>query len=183
MEVRYLALPIIPKRQTRRPFPKAQRDGVVRRHRKSNNRPRSNPLPNQCGSLARSRQGSACTRPPGKTKLGVYDRTLAYEGHIKGAWSFPNGAVIAKTLSLEMEKGNPATERRIETQILHRYKDQWHAVNYLWHEDQTDALLAPDEGSDSLFEVKDPGAPGGASAILAPRQPHGMHTLPQQPRW
>ena len=98
---------------------------------------------------------------PGKTKLGIYDRTEVTKGYVKGAWSFPDGAVIAKTLSLEMESGNPATERLIETQVLHRHNDQWHAVNYLWNEDGTDAMLAPDEGGDSLFEVKDPRAPGG----------------------
>jgi len=80
---------------------------------------------------------------------------------VKGAWSFPDGAVIAKTLSLEMETGKPASARRIETQILHRHNDQWHAVNYLWNDAQTDAVLAPDAGSDSVFKVKDARAPGG----------------------
>jgi putative heme-binding domain-containing protein len=98
---------------------------------------------------------------PGKTKLGIYDNTDGYKGYVKGAWSFPDGAVLAKTLSLVMEAGRPASARRIETQILHRHNDQWHAVNYLWNEAQTDAVLAPDEGSDSMFKVKDPRAPGG----------------------
>ena len=98
---------------------------------------------------------------PGKTKLGIYDKTDGYKGYVKGAWSFPDGAVIAKTLSLEMETGKPASVRRIETQILHRHNDQWHAVNYLWNDAQTDAVLAPDAGSDSVFKVKDARAPGG----------------------
>ena len=98
---------------------------------------------------------------PGKTKLGIYDKTDGYKGYVKGAWSFPDGAVIAKTLSLEMETGKPASARRIETQILHRQNDQWHAVNYLWNDAQTDAVLAPDAGSDSVFKVKDARAPGG----------------------
>ena len=98
---------------------------------------------------------------PGKTKLGIYETTDGYKGYQEGAWSFPDGAVIAKIISLEMDTGDPATTRRIETQILHRHNDQWHAVNYLWNEAQTDAVLAPDEGSDSLFKVKDDRAPGG----------------------
>lgn len=98
---------------------------------------------------------------PGKTKLGIYDKTDGYKGYQKGAWSFPDGAVIAKTLSLEMETGKSDSTRRIETQILHRHNDQWHAVNYLWNDAQTDAVLAPDEGSDSVFKVKDTRAPGG----------------------
>ncbi len=98
---------------------------------------------------------------PGKTKLGSYDKTDGYKGYQKGAWSFPEGAVLAKTLSLEMETGKPDSARRIETQILHRRNDQWHAVNYLWNKDQADAVLAPDEGSSSVFKVKNPRAPGG----------------------
>lgn len=98
---------------------------------------------------------------PGKTQLGIYDRTEGYKGYVKGAWRFPDSAVIAKTLSLEMETGKAASVRRIETQILHRHNDQWHAVNYLWNDAQTEAVLALDEGSDSVFKVKDPHAPGG----------------------
>ncbi len=106
-------------------------------------------------------EGQRIIALPEKTQLGIYDRTQATKGHVKGEFSYPNGGVVAKTLTLEMEMGNPASKRRIETQVLHRYKDQWHAVNYLWNEDQTDAVLAPEEGSDSLFEVKDPRAPDG----------------------
>ncbi len=98
---------------------------------------------------------------PGTTQLGVYEETDGYKGYQEGAWSFPEGSVIAKTLSLEMEAGNPNSTRKIETQVLHRYKDQWHAVNYLWNDDQTDADLAPDEASDSVYKVKDSWAPGG----------------------
>ena len=98
---------------------------------------------------------------PGYTKLGIYETNDGYKGYQLGAWSFPDGAVIAKTLSLELETGDPTTARRIETQILHLYNDQWHAVNYLWNDSQTDAVLATDAGSDSLFKVKDAVAPGG----------------------
>ncbi len=97
----------------------------------------------------------------GKTKLGIYDKTDGYKGYQKGAWSFPEGAVLAKTLSLEMEVGKPDSARRVETQVLHRRNDQWHAVNYLWNKNQADAVLAPDKGSSSVFKVKDLRAPGG----------------------
>ena len=98
---------------------------------------------------------------PGKTKLGIYDKNDGYKGYVKGAWSFPDGAVLAKTVSMEMETGKPASVRHIETQILHRHNDQWHAVNYLWNDTQTDAVLAANEGRTSVFKVKDPDAPGG----------------------
>lgn len=35
-----------------------------------------------------------------------------------GAWSFPNGMVWVKHFDLELERGNPATAKRVETRVL-----------------------------------------------------------------
>ncbi len=80
---------------------------------------------------------------------------------LKGHWSFPVGAVLAKTYSLEMERGNPATRRRIETQILHFDGSLWGAYSYRWNADQTDAELVPSGGEDVTFTVKDKSLPDG----------------------
>ena len=82
--------------------------------------------------------------------------------------TFPQNMVLVKTLSLEMERGNPASRRRIETQILHLRGDtwrgnsgEWAGYTYIWNRAQTDAVLAPAAGQNLEFSVRDPSAPGG----------------------
>jgi uncharacterized repeat protein (TIGR03806 family) len=85
-------------------------------------------------------------------------------------WRFPDGTVVVKTFLMEMEKGNPASKRRLETRILHyqqfegteEYGDQyWHGYTYIWNDDQTDAVLADASGADRKLTIKDQEAPGG----------------------
>jgi uncharacterized repeat protein (TIGR03806 family) len=86
-------------------------------------------------------------------------------------WRFPDGTVLVKTFSLEMEKGNPASKRRLETRLLqHRkmpgdddeYGSQfWFGYTYLWNDEQTDAELIGAEGLDRTYTIRDPAAPGG----------------------
>jgi putative heme-binding domain-containing protein len=78
-----------------------------------------------------------------------------------GRWVFPTDAVLAKTYSLEMEEGDAATRRRIETQILHFNGQQWAAYSYRWNDAQTDAELVPSRGAEALFKVKDAAHPAG----------------------
>ena len=98
---------------------------------------------------------------PGTGQLGTYKSSNAQIGYIKGEWSFPNDSILAKTISLEMEAGNPASLRHVETQVLHFNKDTWKAYNYIWNDDQTDAKLAGITGSDRTFSVADSKAPSG----------------------
>ena len=98
---------------------------------------------------------------PGESQLGLYKKTDIQIGYIAGEWEFPSGGVLAKTVSIETEPGNPASRRRLETQILQYDVDTWRAYNYLWNEDQTDATLAPDEASDRGLVIKDAESPGG----------------------
>jgi uncharacterized repeat protein (TIGR03806 family) len=86
-------------------------------------------------------------------------------------WKFPDGTVLVKTFFLEMERGNPATRRRLETRILHHERlvgteevgDQyWRGYTYIWDEDQAEAILLEDpRGRDRIYTVRDRGAPGG----------------------
>ena len=80
---------------------------------------------------------------------------------LRGHWGFPAGAVLAKTYSLDLERGNPATRRRIETQILHFDGSLWGTYGYRWNAEQTDAELVPKQGGEAIFTVKDKAAPGG----------------------
>src|SRR5262249_1892113 len=69
-------------------------------------------------------------------------------GNIAGStWFFPSNTVLARTVSLEMETGRPASRRRIETQLLHWDGQAWNPYSYQWNRSQTDAFLVPSEGT------------------------------------
>jgi putative heme-binding domain-containing protein len=53
---------------------------------------------------------------------------------------WPKDSVLAKTLTLE--------KRKVETQILHWDGLSWNGYTYVWNEAQTDAALAPAEGTE-----------------------------------
>lgn len=79
----------------------------------------------------------------------------------KKEWRFPTNAVLAKTLSLEMDRGKRESARRIETQLLHFDGLDWRAYSYRWNHDQTDAVLVPPEGDEATLHIADSTAPGG----------------------
>jgi putative heme-binding domain-containing protein len=74
---------------------------------------------------------------------------------------FPADAVLIKTISIEMERGNPATRRRVETQMLHYNGKNWNAYSYQWNDDQTNAVLVDAAGLDRSFTINDSAARGG----------------------
>ncbi len=76
-------------------------------------------------------------------------------------WTLPEGTVLVKTFALELEEGNPASLRRIETRLLTRQQKEWIGYTYLWNEDQTDATLVDSRGADKTFRIKSAKAPGG----------------------
>lgn len=85
------------------------------------------------------------------------------EGQIEdaGPWNLPEGSVVAKTLSLETEIGNPESRLRIETQILHRHATGWKAYTYAWNDEETEATLVPPDGGERILTILDPKIPGG----------------------
>jgi uncharacterized repeat protein (TIGR03806 family) len=94
------------------------------------------------------------------------ERLVAVPGELSikaagAAWTFPKDSVLAKTLSLDMVSGNPATRRRIETQLLHFDGIEWQPYTYQWNDEQTDAVLVPGAGAERIFDVADPAAAGG----------------------
>ncbi len=94
---------------------------------------------------------------PGEESLGIHDKSNVQIGYIQGTWKFPSDTVLGKTISLEMETGNPASRRRLETQILHFDKATWRGYTYIWNDEQTDAELAPNKGIDRSYSIKDAG--------------------------
>ena len=99
--------------------------------------------------------------------------TVTYPQPAPGApdgWRFPDGAVLAETISIEMETGDPSSRRRLETRILHYEQlagsesvgDQfWRGYTYVWNDEQTDAVLADAGGDDIALTIADASAPGG----------------------
>jgi uncharacterized repeat protein (TIGR03806 family) len=79
----------------------------------------------------------------------------------KGEWRLPEGSVLARTVSMEMERGNPASRRRLETQILHLEAESWRPYTYVWNDEQTDATLPVADGESRTLNVIDRDAPGG----------------------
>jgi uncharacterized repeat protein (TIGR03806 family) len=108
---------------------------------------------------------------PGDGKIEY--NTVEYPQPSPGAprgWKFPDGTVMVKTFFMEMEKGNPASRKRLETRLLHfekfggteEYGDQyWRGYTYIWNDEETDAVLCDAGGVDCPLTIKDKEAPGG----------------------
>ncbi|MCZ2343055.1 MAG: PQQ-dependent sugar dehydrogenase [Bacteroidales bacterium] len=101
---------------------------------------------------------------PNLTAVRDYEKKRPIPGNV--FWHnfrlhFPQNTVLVKTLSLEREQGNAATQQRIETQLLHFDGSYWHGYTYAWRDDQTDADLVPADGADRLLTVTDSRYAGG----------------------
>lgn len=84
----------------------------------------------------------------------------------------PEHGVLVKTISLETRPGDPASRRRIETQILYfsgldwqNNGGEWFGYTYLWNDEQTDAALVPAAGLEFPITLVDPAAPGGERTL------------------
>ncbi|MCD6049931.1 MAG: hypothetical protein K0Q55_1334, partial [Verrucomicrobia bacterium] len=92
---------------------------------------------------------------PGTNNISKFLKGDFSKGETKDAWRFPTNTVFARTVYVELEKGNPATRRRLETQILHNTGDDWKAYSYHWTKDQKDAVLYDGDGKEETYQVKD----------------------------
>lgn len=100
---------------------------------------------------------------PDDSSIGLQNGPTHVDGSMfKRTMDFPDDAVLMKTLSLEMVRGEPESERRIETQILHFNGYDWRGYSYRWNANQTDAKLVDAGGAAETFEVNDKTAPGGS---------------------
>jgi putative heme-binding domain-containing protein len=99
---------------------------------------------------------------PGDSSIRMYDRPIPIPGgFFSGQVFLPKDGVLAKTLFLEMERGNPASRCRLETQVLHYDGSVWQGYTYAWNEEQTEATLVPAAGMERKLTVLDHTAPGG----------------------
>lgn len=99
---------------------------------------------------------------PGSDSIAVREKAKIITGSMfSRAMDFPRDTVLVKTLSLDMVQGDPASRRRIETQVLHYDGREWYGYSYQWNEAQTDAELVEATGADRTLHVIDRDAPGG----------------------
>ncbi|MCC6419828.1 MAG: PQQ-dependent sugar dehydrogenase [Gemmataceae bacterium] len=98
---------------------------------------------------------------PGQETVRIYDSPIHADGFYSGQVFFSKDGVLAKTITLEMERGNPKSRRRLETQLLHFDGIEWRGYSYQWNDAQTDATLVPAAGLDRTLTVTDAQAPGG----------------------
>lgn len=98
---------------------------------------------------------------PGKSQLGLFEKDNWQTGDTGGRFQFPADTVLAKTVSYLTDADDPSSQRHIETQLLHRYVDDWRAYNYIWNDEQTEALLQDDVATERKLVIKDRAAPGG----------------------
>lgn len=58
------------------------------------------------------------------------------------AFEFPTGSALIKSFSFPADRRDPeANVRLIETRVMLKHEDGWHAWAYLWNDEQTDAEL------------------------------------------
>ena len=98
---------------------------------------------------------------PGDAQLKLFKRADWKTGQTAGRFEFPTDTVVAKTVSYFAKQGDAVEEQHLETQVLHKYGDEWRAYNYVWNEDQTDAILQADEAVERSLNLVDPTSPGG----------------------
>ncbi len=75
----------------------------------------------------------------------------------EGAWKFPEGTVLVKTFSLDLEAGNPASRRRIETRFLTLQQNEWAGYSYAWNDAETEAELVGKAGLQRELSIRTPG--------------------------
>ena len=100
---------------------------------------------------------------PGSTAITFFhaEQPVPNTAWFKSRVFLPKNGVLARTYTMEMERGNPASRRRLETQILHFDGQEIHGYSYRWNDQQTDATLVTASGENSELTVKDAQAPGG----------------------
>ncbi len=79
----------------------------------------------------------------------------------EGAWKFPEGGVLVKTFALDLEAGNRASRKRIETRLFVIQQNEWVGYTYRWNDDETEAALVEAPGADKTFTIRDRQAPEG----------------------
>ncbi len=103
---------------------------------------------------------------PAWNDFATKDFAVAVPGELQiagtsGHYTFPLNSVILRTFSMEMKRGDAASNRRLETQLLHFDGHGWNGYTYRWNEAQTDGDLVEKAGAEMPLVIQDADAPGG----------------------
>lgn len=102
---------------------------------------------------------------PGNSSIGLHTKPQRLPGsYFRSTMFYPENAVLAKTISLELVAGDASSRKRIETQLLHFNGLEWRGYSYRWNPEQTDAELVGSAGETATFNVIDANYPGGKRA-------------------
>jgi uncharacterized repeat protein (TIGR03806 family) len=80
-------------------------------------------------------------------------------------WTFPDKTVLVKSFALDMEEGNPASRRWIETRFLTKQEGEWFGYSYRWNDEQTEGVLVGNTGLDRAFSIRVTQTPDNPSGI------------------
>lgn len=80
-------------------------------------------------------------------------------------WKFPDEAVLIKSFALEMQAGDPASRRWVETRFMTKQQGEWAGYSYVWNDEQTEATLVADAGLDREFDIRVPKSPEHPTGI------------------
>ncbi|QEG00230.1 Soluble aldose sugar dehydrogenase YliI precursor [Stieleria maiorica] len=103
---------------------------------------------------------------PDSSQLQLFKRFNWMTGESAGRFNFPSDTVAVKTVSYYADAQNPQSEQHLETQLLHKNGDEWRAYNYIWNDQQTDAILQDDKATERKLIIKDLTADGGQRTQL-----------------
>ena len=98
---------------------------------------------------------------PNAEQLSLFKTSDWKTGQTAGRFVFPVNTVVAKTVSYHADAADPKSERHLETQLLHKLDDEWRAYNYIWNQEQTEAVLQSDQAIDRELIIRDAASPGG----------------------
>jgi uncharacterized repeat protein (TIGR03806 family) len=77
----------------------------------------------------------------------------------EGAWAYPTGMLWVKHFDLALSRGNPATNKRLETRVLVKTDSGAYGVSYRWNDEGTEAHLVEDAGVEFDLQIDDHGMP------------------------
>ncbi len=89
----------------------------------------------------------------------VPDGSSRFTASDEGLWTLPAGTIWVKHFDMEMQRGVPASKKRIETRLLVKNAGGAYGVSYRWNEAGTEATLVGDGGADFPLAVTANGTP------------------------